>query len=86
MKGVARSEADSIVDKLKASVLEHEQGHVGAHVLRGPRNFSIKVPVHADSIREVLSKWREYLKADGTTYNDNEISVAIEKHPEDRKR
>ena len=61
VKGVTRAEADSIVDKLKASFPEHAQGHVGAHVLRGPHNFSIKVSVHADSIREVLSKWRDYL-------------------------
>ena len=45
---MTRAEADSIVDKLKASLPEHEQGHVGAHVLRGPRNFSVKVQVHAD--------------------------------------
>ncbi|CAK0816955.1 unnamed protein product [Prorocentrum cordatum] len=83
-KGMTRKEASDLISELKAQLEPGLREHVREMHLRGPRNYSIKVPITPAFLQEIRGCWNEYLTNAGKVWNiaDCVLYVRAERPPE----
>ena len=86
-KGATRADASELMKLLMPLLPQELQPHVRPFELRGLRNYSIKIPVNSDVIREVKGIWSENLKAQRVTGPGKcELYVTLQKSPAHRAK
>jgi hypothetical protein len=60
--GVTRPKATELMKSLMLILPEELKGHVGDFTLRAAKNYSIKVPIQPNFLREISNTWRDQLQ------------------------
>ena len=86
-KGATRTDATELMNILTPLLPQELQAQVKPFELRGLRNYSIKIPVAPEVIREVKGIWSDSLKAKRVTGPENcELYVTFQKSQAQRAK
>ena len=87
MKGATRADAGELLKLLTPLLPQDLQQHVRPFELRGLRNYSVKVPINPECIREIKGIWSENFKAKRVTGpGECELYVTLQKSPAQRAK
>ena len=86
-KGATRQDAGELMTMLMPLLPHDLHQHIKPFELRGLRNYSIKIPVACEVIREVKGIWSDAMKAKQVSGPDqSELYVTFQKSPEQRTK
>ena len=81
-KGVTRTVASALVERLKAQLDPNLKNHVRDIQLRSGRNFKVRVPITRDYCLKVKNSWNDLLGKAENEYEGSTLWAQVERHPD----